>query len=129
MQPFEPANDLERALQKAQAGEMPLSDFLPRLWAADLFAPSEEEIQVDRQAFRPVLVPGKDAQLVVVFTALERAAGLHRTAPHVLKVAAREFLPRTPQGLGLAINPGLAVGIEIAPAGLQRMIKEFSALH
>lgn len=129
MRPFEASNDLEIALQKAQAREIPLPAFLRQLWAADLFVPSEEEIRLDRQDFRPVLAPGKDAQLVVAFSALERAAGLHRIAPHVLKIAAREFLPRTPPAFGIAINPGLAVGIEISPAGLRQMIREFSALH
>lgn len=129
MQPFEPSNDLEIALQKAQLGEIPLPDFLRQLWAADLFVPSEEEIRLDAQPFRPVLMPGKDAQMVVVFTALERAAGLHKTAPYNLKIAAKEFLPRTPPALGVAINPGLAVGLEISPTGLREMIKELSALH
>jgi len=129
MQPFQPLNPLEAVLQKAQAGEIPLPTFLQLLWGADLFVPSEQEILLDKQPFRPLFVPGKEAQMVVVFTAIERAAGVQKSAPHCLRIPAREFLPRTPQGLGIAINPGLPVGLEITPAGLRTMIKEFSALH
>jgi hypothetical protein len=127
--PFDPTNDLEVDLQGVQAGTIPLSACLRRLWSADLFVPSSEEIKLDGQKFRPVLVPREGVQMVAVFTSIERAAGLHQVAPHCLKIAAREFLPQTPPIFGIAINPGLPVGLELSPADLQQMIKEFSALH
>ncbi len=129
MQPFEATNDLEIDLQKAQAGEMPVPAFLQRLWTADLFVPSSEEIKLQGQDFRPVLIPREDVQLVAVFTSMERVAGVQKIAPFCLKIVAKEFLPQTPPAFGIAINPGFAVGLEISPAGLKQMIREFSALH
>jgi len=129
MQPFEPSNELEIDLQKAQAGEIPVPTLLQRLWTSELFVPSSEEIQLGGQRFKPVLFPRQGVQMVAVFTAVERVAGLHKVAPYCLKIAAREFLPQTPPSLGVVVNPGFSVGLEILPDGLRQMIKDFSALH
>lgn len=121
---FQPANELETALVRAQSGGTPMEDFLKLFVTADIAVPSGGEITRDGQGFQPLLFDKEGTPMVACFTALGRAGRFAHQTPYCLQIKAGEFLRRIPSGHGLVVNPGESVGFDIAPDGIQRIVAE-----
>lgn len=122
MTTFTPLNDLERALLDARDGKVPASTLFAALFAATVFTLLNEEPGADGTLSdtASLLVLNSEAQepLVGLFTAAERAAGWPERAPayrYGLLVEFRWLLPRLADGVGIVLNPGAAVAVELPP--------------
>lgn len=128
---FEPRNDLESALLAAQEGRVPGERFMDTLLAAQVFVPvhdpdTPESPPSHPQRARPLTVVGEDGrEALAVFTSPERAR------PFVAQVEGcsggllmdfRALLGGADTELGVVINPGWPVGLEMAPDTLRHLV-------
>lgn len=122
MTPFTPLNALEQALVDARDGHAPASTLFEALFAAKVFTLLNEEPGADGalSGTASLLVLNSEAHepLVGLFTAAERAAGWPEQAPayrYGLLVEFRWLLPRLSDGVGIVLNPGASVAVELPP--------------
>lgn len=122
MTDFIPANDLEQALLDARDGKVPPSRLFEALFASRVFtllneAPGADGTLSDNASLL-VLNSEGNVPMVGLFTAQERAAGWPAQAPayqHGLLVEFRWLLPRLADGVGIVLNPGAPVAVELPP--------------
>lgn len=127
---FVPANDLEKSLLACQEDAAHWPAFVSALLASQIFILIDGEPPPDAESEPKPLVlespSGFDALLL--FTTPGRATPFAQRFPqfaHGLLVDCRWLLSRIGPGLGLAINPGWEVGLEMAPHGFAKFRKDF----
>ena len=126
--PFEPANDLERALVAALQNQLPVATFLQTLLTAKVYVLTEKDIRPgavwDHSATPMVLASSDKTPFLALFTAPERSGawakrqttfgfGVSTDFVSVLKGMAPE--------LGIVINPGQQAGFELQPATVTQL--------
>lgn len=122
-EPFEPKNDLEQRLLDAQEGRIPGEEFLQTLLGSQVFMPVRDEYQIanfqasDKAV--PLTLEAEDGtRLLVLFTSPERGRGFLQDYPEYVGGLLDEFswvLQRVGSGIGISINPGSEVGLELDP--------------
>ena len=127
---FDPRNDLERQLLAAQEGRMAPDAFMAQLLDAQVFLPVREDdagiqgFQTSDKAVPLLLDGGEGYQVLVVFTSPERAKGFLADFPGYeggLLTDFRWILERVGAGIGISLNPGWDVGMDMAPAMVRRL--------
>lgn len=126
--PFEPLNDLERALVAALQNQMPVATWVQTLLSAQVYVLTQKQIQPgaawDHSAMPLMLADAKKTPFLALFTAPERSAtwarrqtscrfGLSTDFAAVLEGMAPEH--------GIVINPGLPAGFELQPATVAQL--------
>jgi hypothetical protein len=122
---FEPKNPLEFALADAQSGNRTIAEFLPTFLDSQIAIPSSQIVEQDGRGMSPVFFDKNGIQMVAAFTELDRALTVSNLAHYCLTMKGRELLIRMPPGYGLVINPGFDVGFDIAPEGIQEILRDF----
>jgi hypothetical protein len=119
---FEPANDLERALVAAQLGELPVPAFMQTLLMSKVFVLIDKEIGPsgvwDNSASPMVLSNAQGTPILAMFTAPERSGDWPERQPRFAFGLFTDFawlLKGVAPNVGVVINPGLSVGLEIQP--------------
>lgn len=120
-QDFIAVNDLERAMIDAQAGLMTPTAFQDVFLSAPLYLPSASAIQSDWSGFLPVVYKREGAEIIAVFSEAERSRRVAHTAPYVLQIDAADFISRLMPDLGVVVNPGFSVCLELPPPAVRRM--------
>jgi hypothetical protein len=101
---FEPETDIERQILNVRAGKYSADALMQDMANADLYIPSQGEVQENGQGFVPVLLEEAGMPFVAAFTALSRPpSGM---AGYLLKASGRAFFLRLPAGYGVIFNPG-----------------------
>lgn len=125
-------NALERDLYAAQNGEQTVDSFLTELVDADVVLLSRHEVtQIRDPADLPALVlPAGDdkSQRLAVFTSPERAHRVAKTYPEYRYGVKTDFiwvLAHTAPGMGVALNPGWTLGMNIPSYGLLRLRERY----
>lgn len=132
MAPFIPANDLERQLVDCQQSRVELPLFLEFLLASQVFVLLDREIPEDdpRLTSNPLVLTSPRGYLVVaLFTSPDRATPFLDLAPtfsYGLLVNARWLLTVLEPAVGIALNPGWSVGLEIPPDGFKSLKRDFA---
>jgi hypothetical protein len=129
---FEPRNDLERQLVRAQSGEIPPEIFMEELLQSQLFMPIHEKHQIagfqSSSSAHPLLLAGDDGmQAIALFTSPDRAKGFVKDYPGFeggLLADLKWIVDKTGGGYGLVLNPGWPVGLEMAPEEIQQWLKQ-----
>lgn len=124
MKGFRPLNDFELALEQAQGGHLGVPELMRALLSSELAVPSAEEVMADGSGFSPLLFNKKGVQMLACFSDKSRVSEFADMAPYCLVMQGRELLRRMPPGYGLVINPGLAVGFDMTPDGILRLLSE-----
>jgi hypothetical protein len=123
-EPFEPRNDLERQLLAAQEGQASEGDFMQELMASQVFMPVQDEatdianFQRSDKAVPLVLESENGGQALILFTSPERAKPFLKDFPGYGGGLLAEFtwvLERMGSGVGISLNPGWPVGIDMEP--------------
>ncbi len=121
---FETRNDLERQLEAAQAGKIPGEEFLNELLLAQVFMPVKDTkmiggLQTDRGVATPLTVEVDGVgQVIMLFTSPERAKSIVKDYPNYTGGLLVEFqwvLERIGGGVGISLNPGWDVGMDMEP--------------
>lgn len=122
---FKPVNSLEESLLSAQNGEMPMSEFMPKLIDSQIYVPSTEEVQPNGQGLKPLFFDREGKAMVAIFTDLSRITGDFKShAQYCLSIVTRIFLKSLPNDFGIVINPSHPVGLEISSEGIQNLKKD-----
>lgn len=127
-QPFEPSNDLERALVAAQQDQMPVAAFVQVLLRSKVYLLVERELNAgstwDHSVTSMVLTNREKTPFLALFSAAERAdAWLKRqtTLGHGLSTDFAGVLQRMAPDQGIVINPGLPAGFELQPTTVAQL--------
>ena len=127
---FTPNNDLEELLLGAHGDPAELSVFIQRLFVSKVVVLVKEGPE---QQGSPLTIAGvHGTPVLAVFTSLERATIWTERYPeygNALVVDARWAIGKVRTGFGMAINPGLAMGFEVSPEGLPKLLKDFGVTH
>lgn len=119
---FIPHNDLEARLVSLQEGQLDGNIFMQTLLDEQLFMPVEDEkneiegFQTSAKA-KPLTLESEDGQTVLIlFTSPERAKPFVANVPGYnsgLLAEVSWILQRVGSGIGIAINPGHDVGLDL----------------
>jgi hypothetical protein len=127
-QSFEPSNDLERALVAAQKGQLPVPAFMQTLLTSKVFVLVDKEIGAggawDNSASPMVLSDSKGAPFLAMFTAPERSGEWPKRQPRFGFGLLTDFswlLKGIAPNVGVVINPGLTVGLEMQPSTVAQL--------
>lgn len=120
--PFEPLNDLEVRLVQAQDGTLQAPEFLDSLLSDQVFVLLDKPVGPDAdwdESINPlVLTSEADEPMFAVFSAIERAGMWSDQLPqfeNALQVDVRWLLGAISDGVGLVLNPGFDIGMEMIP--------------
>lgn len=120
---FTPLNDLETALAALRADSAQAEGFFRALLASPVFLLLDRELgepeSPDPEALPLVLNNAQQAPVLALFTAAERAIPISLELPayaHGAWVSMRWVLSIMRPGLGLVLNPGCLVGLELPVA-------------
>jgi hypothetical protein len=122
--PFQPWNDIERRFVDTRNGHGDPDALMRAIAEADLFIPSDAEVQPDGSGYRPILLEQDDLLLVAVFTAAARME--KGMAPTLMRMNGRQFFLRLPAGYGVIVNPGFAAQIILPPEGVAALKEDLS---
>lgn len=127
---FKAENDVEKNLIKAQNGEMSPEIFLKELLDLNLFLPVEEDkhqiagFQNSTSAV-PLTVEDEDGKtIVVLFTSPERSKEFIKDYPGFgggLLADFKWIIEKIGTGVGVIINPGFEVGLELEADALEQL--------
>lgn len=125
---FEPLNDLETCLLQAQRGTVSAADFLDTLNTSKIALLVDKDPGPsgawDETANLLVLSNASENSVIALFTAPERATEWVKLYPQFCFAFLTDFswlIKYIAPGLGIVINPGLPVGLEMAAARVQQM--------
>ena len=119
---FHPDNELERALVQAQAGTMSTEEFLGRLLDSQVTLLLDKEVPEsgwDNSISPLVLASPRGGNVLAAFTGVDRVVPMSQGSnsyKYALLVDFRWVLKGVAPGVGIVINPGWPVGVEIEPA-------------
>jgi hypothetical protein len=124
---FSPINPLEVSLLQAQLGSGPASDFFDELLGSQVFVLLDKDLGPDGQ-WDPsinlcVLTNAAGKPVLAAFTAAERSAQWYQHLPQFqygLLVSFVWLMQGLGPDVGVVINPGHAVGVELAPEAIAR---------
>jgi len=119
---FEPNNELERALVQAQAGKLSVPEFFAHLLKSQVVilldsAPPQSGAW-DNNISPLVLRSSTGSNVLAVFTSKERATPMTQKAKKHQYALLTDFswvLKGVAPGVGIVVNPGWPVGLEIQP--------------
>ena len=125
---FAPLNALEQALLDTQEGRLPPAAFFQRLCDAQVFILIDKEIP-ENGVWTPdiallVLNSQSGIPVVAMFTAPERSVAWLAQAPAFkfgLQIDFRWLLNGLAEGVGIVLNPGAAVGVELPSSIVQKL--------
>lgn len=128
---LQPLNEFEQALLAARRGERAVGDLPDLLLSVDVVIlldndPGPGDLLTG--IARPLVLNNPQGHPVLaVFTAPERSIPMALQFPQfgfALPVSFRELLKVVRPGVGLVMNPGTALGIEMPAASVERMRQE-----
>ncbi|WP_313276223.1 SseB family protein [Stenotrophomonas sp.] len=127
-QNFVPVNDLETQLLQTQLGRIPASEFLDGLLAAQVVVLLDKDPGPsgvwDNSASPLVLSNAAGSPVFAMFTAPERSTSWHKQLPQFEFGLATQFqwlLRGIASGVGIVINPGHTVGLELTPEAVANL--------
>jgi hypothetical protein len=131
-QEFKPVNPLESALVEARAGGISIDDFLADLVESKVFVLLDKDPgpgDWDNTSSPLVLNNQTGVPMLAVFTAPDRSSDWPRRIPQYsfgLLTDFRWLLKGITSGVGLVINPGSIVGLEMQPSGVEQLRTAFA---
>lgn len=133
----EAKNELERKLLAAINGELPAEDFMRELFAQQIFIPIKDDrdsgiqgLQLTHKATPLVVEDEAGGKILVLFTSPERAKDFLADVPGYSGGLLADFawiVERMEPGFGIAVNPGIELGMDIEPAQVMEMLSLLAA--
>lgn len=117
---------IEALLQSAMDGKTPIGAFMKAFVASDVVLLTGSLVTPDGSGFDPLLFDKQGTLHVAVFTHMERVGFHSQQAPHTIRMQMLEVLKRVPGGYGVVVNPGTSLGLELSPAGIGEILKDFA---
>jgi hypothetical protein len=121
-----PQTPIETLLQSAMDGATPIGAFMKAFVASDVVLLTGSLVTADGSGFDPLLFDKQGVLHVAVFTDMARVGFHSQQAPHTLRMRFIDVLKRVPGGYGVVLNPGTTLGLELSPAGIGEILKDFA---
>ena len=131
-QVFEPRNQLEQKLLAAIRGELSSDDFMRELMTQQVFIPIRDDKDSGIKGFQqttkatPLVIQDEEGQhVLVLFTSPERARDFLVDTPGYGGGLLADFswiVERMEPGFAIVVNPGLEMGMDIAPEHVTQML-------
>jgi hypothetical protein len=125
---FEPVNELERCLVKAQRSEVPSEAFMALLWKSQVVMLIDKDPgpsgKWDNTASPLVLTNQSNNPVMALFTSPERSTAWAKQVPQFCFGMQTDFnwlIRGVSPGVGIVVNPGLPFGLEITAERVQEM--------
>ena len=120
---FETRNELEENLLAAQEGQMSSESFMEYLMETQVFMPVKDSIGIEGFTSNDKAVPltlktEDNIEVLILFTSPDRSKEFLKDFQGYDGGLLAEFkwvLERTGSGIGISINPGIAVGMDLEP--------------
>ncbi len=116
---------LESAIRAAHAGTLSSAEVVRTLATGKLAVPSKTEVQDSLSDMRAVVLDKDGKSFLAVFSTVERAAALRNMAAYCVLVDALTVLQSLDADLGVVVNPGTDVVMEISADGVRRIVQQF----
>lgn len=116
---------LEAAIRAAHAGTLPSAEVVRTLATGKLAIPTQRDPHGDLSELRAVVLDKDGKSFVAAFSTVERAEALRNLAGYCMMVDTMTFLTPLDTDLGLVINPGTDVVMEISAEGVRRIVQQF----
>jgi hypothetical protein len=126
---FETRNELEEKLLAAQEGALGSEDFMTYLMDAQVFMPVKDSIGIEGFTSSDKAVPmtlktEDDVEVLILFSSPDRSKEFMQDFPGYDGGLLAEFkwvLERVGGGVGVSINPGWPVGMDMEPEMIQQL--------
>lgn len=116
---------LESAIRAAHSGTLSSAEVVRTLATGKLAIPTQRDPHGDLSEIRAVVLDKEGKSFVAAFTTVERAQALRNLAGYCMLVDTLAFLTPLEADLGLVINPGTDVVMEISAEGVRRIVQQF----
>lgn len=126
MNDLSPLTPIEALLQSAMDGKTPIGAFMKAFVASDVVLLTGSLVTPDGSGFDPLLFDKQGTLHVAVFTDMKQVGFHSQQAPHTIRMQMLEVLKRVPGGYGVVVNPGTSLGLELSPAGIGEILKDFA---
>lgn len=113
---------LERAIARSQQGSLTPVTVMWTLGASEIVLISEGPAEPGVLPNHPLLLEDGASMLVAAFTHLDHAEPFLTTGRTPVTLSGMSVLSRLPDGIGVKVNPGSRLGIEIPPSGVQAFV-------
>ena len=110
-------NSLELVLSHARCGSLTMEDLLKEFADSDLIVASRTAFTERGPPFRPLLLFREQNAMMACFTDKCRIGDFASVAPHSIVMKGVDVLRALPPGMGLVINPGTSLNLELFPEG------------
>jgi hypothetical protein len=110
-------NSLEVVLAHARSGSLTMEDLLKEFADSDLIVASRTQLIEGGTPFRPLLLFKEQNTMMACFTDRCRIGDFASVAPHSIVMKGIDVLRALPPGMGLVINPGTTLNLELFPEG------------
>jgi hypothetical protein len=126
---FETRNELEEKLLAAQEGTLGSEDFMTYLMDAQVFMPVKDSIGIEGFTSSDKAVPmtlktEDNVEVLILFSSPDRSKEFMQDFPGYDGGLLAEFkwvLERVGGGVGVSINPGWPVGMDMEPEMIQQL--------
>lgn len=132
---FEPLNELEVRLLQAQDGSLDAAGFLDALLAEQVFVLLDKPVGPDNdwdETINPLVLTSEGGEpMFAVFSAPERAVPWNDELPqfeHALQVEFLWLLGVISDEVGVVLNPGYPVGMEMVPDAVVQLKQKAAAI-
>jgi hypothetical protein len=118
-------NNLEETLIKAMRGEIALAAFLRAFVDNEIAIPSRTEVGSNGAGLTPVIFVKEGVEMMAVYTDRTRLKSLGYWVHYYLAMPGRSLIQWIPSCFGIVVNPGLSVGLDVSPSGIQDIRRDF----
>ncbi len=116
---------LEAAIRAAHAGTLSSAEVIRTLATGKIAVPSKSEVGDNLSDLRAVVLDKDGKSFLAVFSTVERAEALRNLAGYCLLVDTLSVLQSLDADLGVVVNPGTDVVMEISAEGVRRIVQQF----
>ena len=131
--PFDPANELERALADAQGGRLSVAHLMATLLLSQVFVLLDQDpgpSNAWNDSASPLVLTGSGGSpMLAIFTSPVRSSDWSMRFPQFafgLRTDFKWLLKGVAPGVGIVINPGSSIGMEMPPSGVSQLRTETS---
>jgi hypothetical protein len=114
-----PLTPAEEVIRRGMMGLAPVPEVLGALWASNAIVLSGTVTSGSMAELQPLYIPRGELRLLAMFTDGRRIPSeASETAPYALSIPVSALFPTLGPLIGVVVNPGSRLGLEISPEGV-----------
>lgn len=114
-----PLTPTEEVIRRGMMGLAPVAEVLGALWASNAIILSGTVTSGSMAELQPLYIPKGEVRLLAMFTDGRRIpTEASDTAPYALSIPVSALFPTLGPLIGVVVNPGSRLGLEVTPGGI-----------